>query len=227
MRRLAIVSAAIAAVVLCGCHKKPIPYSTPPPVTVRPTQPPAGVDYTQTLLTGKIFQKRVAVARFVDNRPVEGSPFGQKKQLDVVGPGIAIHQEELVPESDEPNNSFTPKLIDALSRTRRFMLVERKDINAILRENSFGETKWADKEKSSRVGKILGAEVIVTGSIGRNENPQTRAEGPLQLLLRMYETETGRIIGTAKGNGRTEEEMIDKAVTEIIGMMEQTDGPSK
>jgi hypothetical protein len=180
------------------------------------------MDYTQKLLVGEqTLRKRLAVARFGDNREVEQSPFGQKRQVNIVGPGINVHHEELQPDSQEPSSSFTPRLIDALARTKRFTIIERKDINSILREVSFGETKWVNKDQSAKVGKILGAQVIVTGSIERNQDTESVRESPWVLFLRMYDVETSRIVGTARAPGRTETEMIDRAVSEIISTMDR------
>ncbi len=205
-----------------GCHKASIEYPSVPPVTVTPTPFPEGQNYTQKLLTGgQTLRKRVALARFGDNRTIEESPFGQKSQVDILGPGISIHQEEVLPEGKEPSSSFTFKLMDALARTKKFVLIERKDINSILRELTFGQTKWVDKEKSAKAGKILGAQIIVTGYLERNHELSTRDEHPLTLFLRMYDVETSRVAGTARALGATEQQVIDRAVSEILITMDK------
>lgn len=180
-----------------------------------------GRDYTQKLITERVLKKRLAVARFGDNIPVVESPFGQKKQEDIVGEGVAIHKEEMEPEGVEPSRSFTPRLIQALAETGQFILIEREDINSLLREVSFGESRWVDKKKSAKVGKVLGAQIIVTGALGLNMNPETKRYQRLELLLRMYDVETSRIVGTAKTTGRTEDQVIERAVLEIVAVMDR------
>src|SRR5258706_14829741 len=84
---------------LTACHTGAIPYPAVPPVSVTPTPAPEGVDYTQKPSAERFLKKRIAVARFDDNLPVAESPFGHKEQVDVVGPGIHVHQENLAVES--------------------------------------------------------------------------------------------------------------------------------
>jgi hypothetical protein len=205
-----------------ACHMTPIENPAVPPLTVKDTPVPGPFDYTdRSVVPEKALRKRLAVARFDDNIPVKDSPFGRKEQIDAVGHGIQLHREEILSEENFVPFQFTEKLLDALSQTRRFVLIERKDINSLLREVSFGETRWVDKQKSAKLGKILGAQIIVTGALSLNDEPATRGGQPLLLLLRMYDVETSRIVGTARTTGRTVQEVIDLAVGEIVQTMDK------
>ncbi|MFH1017127.1 MAG: CsgG/HfaB family protein [Pseudomonadota bacterium] len=219
--RFVFAVALTAAVLSAACHTTPIPYPPVPPISVAPTPMPGPFDYSdQSLVSQKMLRKRLAVARFDDNIPVKDSPFGHKEQVDVVGPGIQIHREAILPEENFVPSQFTEKLLDALSRTQRFVLIERKDINALLREVSFGDTRWVDKNKSAKLGKILGAQIIITGAMSLNDLTESRATQPLLLLLRMYDVETSRIVGTARATGKTLQEVIDLAVGQIVQTMD-------
>ncbi|HLG20008.1 MAG TPA: CsgG/HfaB family protein [Bdellovibrionota bacterium] len=210
------------ALSVAGCHTGKIDYPAVPPVSVTSTPAPTGFDYTQKqVVSEKALRKRVAIARFEDNLKVSDSPFGQKRTLDIVAPNVHVQREDMKPEGEPVSSRFSEKLIDALAQTKRFILIERKDINAILREISFGETKWVDKNQSAKVGKIVGAQIIVTGSIGPNDDPAHSGEGPIGLLLRMYDVETSRIVGTARAFGGTEQEVIDRAVSQIVLTMDK------
>lgn len=220
MEKVLLVSLSFLAV--GACHRAVIEYPPVPPVTVRPSPAPEGEDFTQKILSGdRILRKRLAVARFEDNFPVADSPFGTKASVDIVGHGVSAHSETILPEDREVPVSFAAKMIDALARTKKFVLIERKDINSILREVSFGETKWVDKDDSAKVGKVLGAQLIITGALGPNDDPDTRNEGRMLLLLRMYDVETSRIVGTARTYGSTLQEVIDRGASEIVSAMDK------
>jgi curli biogenesis system outer membrane secretion channel CsgG len=222
--RLKLLASSLLFSMAAGCHTTPIPSPAVPPPTVAATPIPGPFDYSETQsadVTTKVLKKRLAVARFNDNIPVEQSPFGKKRSRDIVGWGTHVHQEEIVGESHFVPEQFTEKMIDSLSRTSRFVLIERKDINSLLREMSFGETKWVDKDKSARLGKVLGAQIIVTGAMSLNEESSTSGTQPYLLLLRMYDVETSRIVGTGRATGRTEQEVIDRAVSSIVTTMDR------
>lgn len=52
-----------------------------------------------------------------------------------------------------------------LARSGKFVLVEREKISTILQEQSFGHSGAVDTTSAARLGELLGAEYIVTGSI--------------------------------------------------------------
>lgn len=213
-----------------ACHTTPIESPKIPPISVTASPTPGPFDYTQGPLTsasGLRLKKRVAVARFRDNIPVEQSPFGQKREVDVVTPNVHVHHEEILNEEGFVPSEFTERLTDALGRTERFVLVERKDINKVLRELNFDETKWVDKKKSAQIGKVLGAQVIITGSLVLNEESATRNQRPLSLLMRMYDVETSRVIGTARGVGAGLQEVVDNAVEDLSRTMEHVSWTGK
>ena len=141
----------IIALIACGCveHKLAEP-AIPPPA---PQQAQTGqYDYTPKVMaeTGQI-KKRVAVAPFSYNAPVP--------ERGLAGPEVTF------PFS----RRFTEKLIHELHKSKKFIVVERRNITEILKELDFQSTDYVDKTTSEKIGNLLGVEVIVTGSFDLND----------------------------------------------------------
>jgi len=56
-------------------------------------------------------------------------------------------------------------LTTALHKTGKFVVVERKAIHDIIKEQDFGETGRVRKETAAKIGDILGAQVLVRGAV--------------------------------------------------------------
>ena len=57
------------------------------------------------------------------------------------------------------------ELVTQLFQTGKFSVVERDQINAILGEQDFGQSGRVNPTQAAEIGKILGVQVILTGSI--------------------------------------------------------------
>jgi curli biogenesis system outer membrane secretion channel CsgG len=55
----------------------------------------------------------------------------------------------------------------ALARTGKFRLIERGAIDKVIREQSFGQSGLVEGDQAAKLGHLLGAEVIVVGSVTR------------------------------------------------------------
>lgn len=154
----------------------------PPPATAQ-HQPSEQYDYSPKMLPQidkHFIKKRIAVARFGDNIPVADSPFGHEApstsvaQVGTVNVSTATgdiaDKGWLSPEDATPmSRRFTEKLIHELHKSKRFVIVERKNINDVLRELNFQNTKYVSKQASEKIGDVLGAQIIVTGAIGGSD----------------------------------------------------------
>jgi len=84
-------------------------------------------------------------------------------------------------------------------------IVERNMLDKLLKEQSFQETGAVNPETAKRVGKLIGAEAIVTGSI-------TNLKSVIAINCRVIDTRTGRIFAAAEAIV-TRDAMVD----EILG----------
>ena len=103
-------------------------------------------------------------------------------------------------------------LITALHETGEFVLLERKELLDIIKEQDLGESERVRKETAARIGEMLGAQVLVRGALTEFEEKVVRgAVGGVLLKkkagagltttsahiacdLRMYDATTGVIM---------------------------------
>ncbi|AKG24724.1 CsgG/HfaB family protein [Calothrix sp. 336/3] len=107
-------------------------------------------------------------------------------------------------------------MVNKLVEGGNFTVIERSKIDAILREQNFGLSGRVDATTAAQIGKILGVDTILIGSvtgfnieqdgggvnvpfIGRVGGGQTKAN--VKLNVRLVNTSTAEILMTAEGNG--------------------------
>jgi hypothetical protein len=81
-------------------------------------------------------------------------------------------------------------LAEALQASGRLLLIERDHLDALLTELQLGASALADPQVATRVGRILAARLLATGSI-------IRTGTEVQLSVRLIETETTRVRASA------------------------------
>jgi curli biogenesis system outer membrane secretion channel CsgG len=101
-------------------------------------------------------RKRVAVARF-----------------DAVGSFYAVHG------GWDVGGGLAAQLATALSNSGRFIVVERAELASVLREQEMGLAKVVSKETAAPAGEVLGAQLLVRGSV--TEFDQRADAGGLRL----------------------------------------------
>lgn len=108
---------------------------------------------------------------------------------------LPFEQKGEIPES---SLFFQDGLIDALVDQNRFRLVERDKLDAILQEQKLSRTKLIDPGTALRLGKLVAAQTILTGSI-----IETRTG--IEIVARMIDTETSDILATSDVYGEVKE----------------------
>ena len=94
-------------------------------------------------------------------------------------------------------------------------VVERARIEAILDELKLSEKQYADPQTAVRVGKLVGAHVLVFGTLMQLDGRNMRIDA------RLVQTETGELIGAVKVDGRPnnimklEQELVQKLAAEL------------
>jgi hypothetical protein len=127
---------------------------------------------------GNLASKKISIVRripkalrLVERLSVAVNPFEQKGVLS------------------QASFSFQDNLIDALVGENRFRVVERDKLNLILEEQRLSRSDLIDRSTALRMGRLLAAQSIITGSI-----IETRAG--IEIVARMIDTETSEIIAT-------------------------------
>lgn len=86
---------------------------------------------------------------------------------------------------------FTEQLVLSLSKSSRFKLVERKGLQGIMKELELSMTGLVDENNAAKVGKFLGAKMLLTGKLYRKS-------GKFELFLKLLRVETAEVLSMTK-----------------------------
>ncbi len=130
-------------------------------------------------------------------------------------------------------------LVDRLVNDGTYSVIERKALNKILAEQNFSNSDRADPTSAAKIGKLLGVDAIVVGSItqfGRDDKSTTvggggagivgrhfgfggagvnkkEAKAVVQITARLVMVNTGEILASAQGMGTSK-----RAGTSLAGV---------
>jgi curli biogenesis system outer membrane secretion channel CsgG len=104
------------------------------------------------------------------------------------------------------------ELVTHLHRTRKFRLIERQLLDEVIAEQKLSLTGILDTTSAKRLGRILGADAIVSGTI-------TNLYNSVKVNARLINTETGEIFAAA-----STEIIKDQSVIELMGGNQQPGG---
>ncbi len=110
----------------------------------------------------------------------ENNSMSQKERFDFLRKGLA------------------DMLINDLSHVRGIHIVERDIIQDILEELNISTQEITDQETNLKIGKILGAKIILLGSY-------SAYRGQIRIDIRMVEVETGLTLHAEEVTGNVEE----------------------
>lgn len=114
-----------------------------------------------------------------------------------------------------PEKGVSDLLTNALVNSGQFTVIERSRIDAILQEQNLGMSGRVDAATAADVGRILGVDVVILGSItrfnvgtsGGNVNigifggGSNQSSAEVALTARMINTSTAEILSVAQGSG--------------------------
>jgi curli biogenesis system outer membrane secretion channel CsgG len=116
-------------------------------------------------------------------------------------------------------------LVDQLVQSGKYSVIERKAIDKVLAEQNFSNSDRADPTSAAKIGKLLGVDAIIIGSItqfGQDDKKtdvgggalgglggrfgvsgikRSKSSAVVGLSARMINTDTGEILTTASGKG--------------------------
>lgn len=126
-------------------------------------------------------------------------PFGRKASIS---PELTLHDVTIANEI----------VYDELVNSGYFDVVERERLDAVCDELSFDMSGLVDQSSAARVGKMLGAQYILIGSLNglstrRIDNgiawiDTKNAQVYAHISMRVVEVETGRVVLASRGDGR-------------------------
>jgi curli biogenesis system outer membrane secretion channel CsgG len=118
-------------------------------------------------------------------------------------------------------------MVDKLVKDGTYTVIERKALDKVLAEQNFSNSDRADSSTAAKIGRVLGVDAIVVGSItqfGRDDKSQgvggaaiggltgrfgiggvgtRKAKAVVGVTARMVNTSTGEILASATGQGQS------------------------
>ena len=109
-------------------------------------------------------------------------------------PTIAVHTLEARGISEDEAATLTDVLRSKLMETKKYVVMERSQMEAILEEQAFQQSgACTDKECMVEMGQVLGIQQIIAGSIGKVGKAYS-------INIRVISVETGKITNSVTHN---------------------------
>src|SRR3954469_13625384 len=153
---------------------------------------------------------------------VESKYTGLKRRI-----GVVSFENKAPYAQARIGQTATDILITELVKSGKFIVVERDKMNKLLEEQKLGQSGAIDPNTAARVGKILGLNAIVTGSVSQfglksegkdfiiSQSKQQIVECTVD--IRVVDAETGQILLADSGKG-----VVRKASGKFLGMGNQS-----
>jgi len=149
---------------------------------------------------------------------VESKYTGPKRRI-----GVVDFQNKAPYAQGRLGDTATDIMITELVKTGKFIVVERDKLGKLLDEQKLGQTGVIDANTAAQVGKVLGLNAILTGSISqfgaKKEGKDLLITQSKQQIVectvdvRAVDTETGQVLFADSGKG-----VVRKATGQILGM---------
>jgi curli biogenesis system outer membrane secretion channel CsgG len=158
------------------------------------------------------------------------APTGPKKRVAVLNfeyGTVRSSVMEVFGSDQDIGKGISDLLITKLVQDGKYSVIERNAIDKVIAEQNFANSDRTDSNTAAKIGKVLGVDVIITGSItqfgrddkhtnvggGGHSNPWTGGMGKLGLSkskaivgisARMVDATTGEILVAITGTGESE-----------------------
>jgi curli biogenesis system outer membrane secretion channel CsgG len=157
---------------------------------------------------------------------IAAAPAQQKKRVAVMNfdySAVTTNVTQLWGTNQDIGKGIADMLVDKLVEGGTFSVIERKMLDKILAEQNFSNSDRADPNSAAKIGKILGVDAIIVGSItqfGRDDKSTglgaagtglgkfgiggvktSKSTAVVQLTARMINTSTAEILASVQGKG--------------------------
>jgi len=154
------------------------------------------------------------------------APQGRKKRVAIFDFDYATVQTStaaLFGTNVDVGKGISDLLVTDLVKDGTYSVIERKALDKILAEQNFSNSDRANPNSAAKIGKLLGVDTIIVGSITQfgNETKNTNIGGAgsgiggfgkkkskaiVIVNARMVDIDTGEILGVADGKGESQRE---------------------
>ncbi|HNT37013.1 MAG TPA: CsgG/HfaB family protein, partial [bacterium] len=102
---------------------------------------------------------------------------------------LTISPLEVMGEASQAGSLIEDRMMRAFVAPKRFRILDRASLDTILLERKLSATDLADPSTAAQMGRLQDAEFILTGFVRHRV-----AESGLEIMGRLVETETGRVL---------------------------------
>lgn len=138
---------------------------------------------------------------------------------------VSTSVAQIFGNNQDVGKGIADMLVDRLVNDGQYSVIERKALDKLIAEQNFSNSDRADPSSAARIGKLLGVDAIVIGSItefGRDDKNRSigglgaaagrfgvggigtkEAKAVVQITARMVNVETGEILASVQGRGES------------------------
>jgi curli biogenesis system outer membrane secretion channel CsgG len=176
------------------------------------------------------FMRRLASICLLAALTLGIAPAQQKKRVAVLNfdySTVQSYVSQIFGTNVDVGKGVSDLLVEKLVQGGTFSVIERKAIDKILAEQNFSNSDRADPNTAAKIGRLLGVDAIITGSIvqfGRDDKTTNVGGGVLSgvtrkyglggvgtksskavvgLTARLVSTDTGEILAVSNGKGES------------------------
>jgi TolB-like protein len=119
-------------------------------------------------------------------------------------------------DMDPLQKGLTDMLITELSKLEQFRVVERNELQRVLKEMELGQSGLVEESSVQEVGRLLGAQNLLLGSY------MFMLDGQLRIDVRIVEVETGLTVKAEQETGKAKilHKLVNKLVVKIADNLE-------
>lgn len=123
-------------------------------------------------------------------------------------------------------SGITDMLVTALVESKKFIVIEREELENIMKEQGLGMSGAVTPQSAAKVGQLLGVELMITGSVSEFGTKKDKVGGGLSNLggfnlgvssesarsvvdIRLVNTSTGEILASKSAEGEESSKSLD------------------
>jgi hypothetical protein len=108
-----------------------------------------------------------------------------------------------IQDDHEARSVIESGLADIFVQLKRFDVVERSQIQAILQEKQFSQTGLVDESNAASAGQVLGVDYLILGAVteaGSVKSGKDKYRGKVSAVLKLVSTANAAVIATVSGS---------------------------
>jgi len=163
---------------------------------------------------------RVAIGNFDGPVDIAGSQFNKtdnKEAVNSTAYNINISSSNLEKPLEPKVDHVAGLLSDLMRRMGMFNVVERSEVNQLIREIKFGGSDWVKKDAAAQLGNIYGVQYLLLGDVLPNKSDEQFGVRQYTASLRLVDINTGAVVSTGTGQGN----VLNNALLNAVGILAQ------